>query len=231
MAQPPIQIQISNLHKSYRDGEGKLLHILKGVELSIPQGATVSIVGASGTGKSTFLHLLGALDKADKGEILVESQKLSQLDRDGAAHFRNRVISFVFQFHHLLHDFTALENVMMPLRINNQSAESVQALSERSLQEVGLQDRLHHKPFQLSGGEQQRVAIARAIANSPKILLADEPTGNLDEENGKHIIDLLLRLNKTLGITLVVITHNSALASIMQYQYRMADGLLHPVIE
>lgn len=224
-----IQIEIANLHKSYRDGEGHELHILKGLALQIPQSATVSIVGASGTGKSTFLHLLGGLEKADKGEIRIAGHPLSKMTREETARFRNEQVAFVFQFHHLLQDFTALENVIMPLRINHQPLEQARKTAEALLTKVGLEGRFHHKPFQLSGGEQQRVAIARALANSPKILLTDEPTGNLDQETGQQILELLLQLNEDYGITLIVITHNPKLAGSMQYQYELAEGLLHPV--
>lgn len=231
MTQTPPQIEITNLHKSFRDGEGKILRILKGVELNIEKGSTVSIVGASGTGKSTFLNLLGALDHADEGTITVENHDLSKMGRDEAAEFRNREVSFIFQFHHLLHDFTALENVMIPLRIRNQSEKKMREQATQLLTDVGLADRLKHKPFQLSGGEQQRVAIARALANSPKIILADEPTGNLDEDTGQAILKLLLQLNERYGITLIIITHNSVLAKNMERQYRMADGFLHEISE
>ncbi|MBF0278190.1 MAG: ABC transporter ATP-binding protein [SAR324 cluster bacterium] len=222
-----ILIEVTNLHKSYRDGEGHILHILKGLSLSVNQGATVSIVGASGTGKSTFLHLLGGLDTADEGEIKIAGEDLSKMTREETAKFRNKEIAYVFQFHHLLHDFTALENVAMPLRICNQPTDEANQKAKSLLSNVGLEERFHHKPSQLSGGEQQRVAIARAVANSPKILLTDEPTGNLDQETGQQILELLLRLNVDYGITLIVITHNTALADSMQFHYKLMDGLLH----
>ncbi|MBF0286342.1 MAG: ABC transporter ATP-binding protein [SAR324 cluster bacterium] len=225
----PTQIKVSRLHKSYHDGEGRELHILKGIDLEISKGATVAIVGASGTGKSTFLHLLGALDVADKGKIEIDGDELSEMKRDEIARFRNQQVAFIFQFHHLLNDFTALENVIMPLRINNCPINKANKIAQDLLVKVGLEERLHHKPFQLSGGEQQRVAIARAISNSPQILLADEPTGNLDQETGQQIFNLLLELNRDYNITLIVITHNPALAASMQLQYKMADGLLHPI--
>jgi len=222
-----IQIEVTNLHKSYRDGEGRVLHILKGLSLTVSQGATVSIVGASGTGKSTFLHLLGGLDTADEGDIKIAGGDLSKMTREDTAKLRNQEIAFVFQFHHLLQDFTALENVIMPLRINHQPLDQAEKIAKSLLIKVGLEERFHHKPAQLSGGEQQRVAIARALANSPKVLLTDEPTGNLDQETGQQILDLLLRLNEDYNITLIVITHNPLLATSMQYQYELMDGLLH----
>lgn len=225
-----IQIDINDLHKSYRDGEGRALHILKGLKLRVPAQGTVSIVGASGAGKSTFLNLLGGLERADRGEIRVGGNELSQMTREEMARFRNEQVAFVFQFHHLLQDFTALENVLIPLRISHQPLPQAREKAQSILAKVGLAERLHHKPFQLSGGEQQRVAIARALVNSPKILLTDEPTGNLDQETGQQILELLLQLNADYGITLIVITHNAKLAASMQDRYELAEGLLHPVL-
>ena len=224
-----LQIEINDLHKSYRDGEGHALHILKGLALRVPPRGTVSIVGASGAGKSTFLHLVGGLETPDRGEIRIGGNALSQMTREEMAKFRNEQVAFVFQFHHLLQDFTALENVLIPLRINHQPLPKAREKAESILAKVGLAERFHHKPFQLSGGEQQRVAIARALANSPKILLTDEPTGNLDQETGQQILELLLQLNADYGITLLVITHNAKLAARMDDQYELADGRLHPV--
>ncbi|MGK5091593.1 ABC transporter ATP-binding protein [Deltaproteobacteria bacterium TL4] len=205
------------------------MHILKGLNFSVNAGETVAIVGASGTGKSTFLHLLGGIDQTDQGEILVEDQNLSLMSSNQCALFRNRQIGFIFQFHHLLQDFTALENVMMPLLMGGSSLSTAQPSAMEILSEMGLRDRVLHKSSQLSGGEQQRVAIARAIINSPKILLADEPTGNLDQETGQQVIDLLLNLNKRRGITLIMITHNPRIAELMQFQYQMKDGILHKI--
>ncbi len=229
MIKEDIQIEVTNLHKSYHDGEGRILRILKGLTFQAPKAATVSIMGTSGVGKSTFLHLLGGLDKADSGEIRIEEKELSKMTSEEIARFRNEQVAFVFQFHHLLQDFTALENVVMPLLIKHKPREFAQKEAKKLLMKVGLKGRYNHKPFQLSGGEQQRVAIARAISNSPKILLTDEPTGNLDQETGQQIVDLLLHLNREYGITLIVITHNPTLASSMEFQYELADGLLHPI--
>lgn len=229
MTREDIQIEVTNLHKSYHDGEGRILRILKGLTLRVPKAATLAIVGSSGVGKSTFLHLLGGLDKADSGEIRIEEKVLSQMRREEIARFRNEKVAFVFQFHHLLQDFTALENVIMPLRINHKPWEVARKEAKELLIKVGLNGRFNHKPSQLSGGEQQRVAIARALSNSPKILLTDEPTGNLDQETGQQIVDLLLHFNKEYGITLIVITHNPTLATSMDFQYELADGLLHPI--
>lgn len=222
-----MQIQVANLHKTYFDGVGHHLHILRGLTFEASAGSTISIIGASGTGKSTFLHILGALDNADEGSIQIEGTELSSLNRDQTAVFRNQFFGIIFQFHQLLHDFSALDNVMMPLLINGRSAGSAKRKAKEVLAEVGLGKRLSHKPNQLSGGEQQRVAIARAIVNSPKILLADEPTGNLDQETGDQVFNLILKLNKEYGITLIMITHNPLLASTLQHQYRMENGLLN----
>jgi len=221
------QIHVSGLHKTYLDGEGKKLHILKGLNFNISSGSTVAIIGASGTGKSTFLHLLGALEGVEEGSIQIKGTSLNALSREARAEFRNKEIGFIFQFHQLLQDFNAQENVMLPLLIHGWSHEKALARSISLLKKVGLENRLTHKPSQLSGGEQQRVAIARAIVNSPSILLADEPTGNLDRETGNYIMELLLTLNSDEGITIIMITHNPILASRMQHQYRMENGLLH----
>jgi lipoprotein-releasing system ATP-binding protein len=210
--QGPI-IRVSDLHKRYRDAEGRDLHILRGVSLEVEAGDTVSIMGASGAGKSTFLHLIGALDRPDQGRVEVDGRDLAALDSGQGAAFRNETIGFVFQFHHLLMDFTALENVMMPMWIKAGRTLPLREAARGLLAEVGLADRASHKPAQLSGGEQQRLAIARAIANRPKVLLADEPTGNLDEETGTRVSDLLLRLNREHGLTLVLVTHNAAFAA------------------
>lgn len=219
-------IQVKNLHKSYVDGVGQKLTVLRGVNLSISQGTTSSIVGASGTGKSTLLHLLGGLEKIEDGEIQIAGRSLHTMTRSEISQFRNQEIGFVFQFHQLLQDFTALENVFLPSRINGMSPQQSRDNAISLLERVGLSDRIHHKPAQLSGGEQQRVAIARAIANSPQLILADEPTGNLDPETGQHILELLLDLHKKQEITLVIITHDLAIASIMQNQYSMKKGQL-----
>jgi lipoprotein-releasing system ATP-binding protein len=220
-------IAIRDLHKKYRDGKGNVLHILKGIDLEIAEQDTVSIMGASGAGKSTLLHLIGALDQGDQGSISIGGMELSQLGADQSALFRNETIGFVFQFHHLLMDFTALENVMMPMWIKARRTVACQDAALQLLQEVGIADRAHHRPSQLSGGEQQRLAIARAIANKPRILLADEPTGNLDKETGEKVSDLLQRLNRELGLTLILVTHNQQIAAQMSRQYVLERGKLH----
>ncbi|MBC8260048.1 MAG: ABC transporter ATP-binding protein [SAR324 cluster bacterium] len=222
-----MQIQVSNLHKSYIDGEGRKLHILRGLDFEAKSGSTVAIVGASGTGKSTLLHAIGTLEAIDEGQLRLDDRDLTSFTRDQAAKFRNDEVGFIFQFHQLLQDFTALENVMIPQLIQGQNTETVRKNALDLLEKVGLAERSGHKPTQLSGGEQQRVAIARALVNQPRIILADEPTGNLDNETGEQIMEILLRLNQENDTTLVMITHNTDLASAMQYQHRMENGQLH----
>ena len=220
-------IAIRGLHKNYQDGLGNVLHILRGIDLEIAPADTVSIMGASGAGKSTLLHLIGALDQLDQGSIRIGGVELSELNGEKSAQFRNETIGFVFQFHHLLMDFTALENVMMPIWIKARRTLASQEEAFALLEEVGIADRAHHKPSQLSGGEQQRLAIARAIANKPKILLADEPTGNLDQETGERVSELLQRLNRELGLTLILVTHNHPFAAQMTRQFVLEQGKLH----
>ena len=222
-----MQIQVSNLHKSYIDGEGLKLHILRGLNFEAKSGSTVAIVGTSGTGKSTFLHTIGLLEGIDEGKLYLDGSDLANLNRDQAAQFRNEKVGFIFQFHQLLQDFTALENVMIPQLIQGKNTGIVQKYAFELLEKVGLSERAGHKPTQLSGGEQQRVAIARALVNRPRIILADEPTGNLDQETGEQVMEILLRLNRENKTTLVMITHNTNLASAMQYQHRMENGQLH----
>ena len=222
-----MQIQVSNLHKSYIDGEGLKLHILQGLNFEAKSGSTVAIVGASGTGMSTFLHTIGMLEGIDEGQLYLDGSDLANLNRDQAAQFRNEKVGFIFQFHQLLQDFTALENVMIPQLIQGKNTGIVRKYAFELLEKVGLSERAGHKPTQLSGGEQQRVAIARALVNRPRIVLADEPTGNLDQETGEQVMEILLRLNRENETTLVMITHNASLASAMQYKHRMENGQLH----
>ena len=197
-----MKIEVSNLNKSYYDGEGHKLHILKGLNFEIISGSTAAIVGASGTGKSTFMHTLGTLESIDHGNLNLGEKDLTSFTRNQAAKFRNESIGFIFQFHQLLNDFSALENVMIPGLINGVTTGIVKKYATNLLDKVGLAERAFHKPSQLSGGEQQRVAIARALINKPRIVLADEPTGNLDEETGVQVMDILLRLNREHKTTL-----------------------------
>ena len=225
MNTPPF-IAVTGLHKNYVDGEGRLLQILRGLDLQVSQGDTVAIMGPSGAGKSTLLHLIGALDRPDGGRIAVGGQEISGLAGEAAARFRNETVGFVFQFHHLLMDFTALENVLMPIWIRSGRTDAGRGKAEALLDQVGLAGRVSHRPAQLSGGEQQRVAIARAIINEPKILLADEPTGNLDTKNSEIVLEMLRRLNKDLGQTVVMITHNPEATTYFDRVVHMRDGVL-----
>lgn len=203
---------------------GAELEILKGINLEIKSGESVAIVGASGSGKSTLLGLLAGLDEASDGRVLIGDTDLGQLDEDGRALFRGREIGFVFQSFQLLPALTALENVMLPLELKGQSDARSQA--EHFLQRVELTERMAHYPRQMSGGEQQRVAIARAFAASPTILFADEPTGNLDTRTGSHIVDLLFELNREQGTTLILVTHDKALAERCERQFELSAGAL-----
>ena len=222
-----MHLQLENLHKSYLDGEGRTLHILRGVDLRLEQpGQTAAIVGASGTGKSTLLHLIGLLDQPDQGRVLLDDKDLSLLSQDAQARYRNTQLGFIFQFHQLLQDFSALENVMMPALVQGQSHSQSRKRASELLEQVGLGERLLHKPSQLSGGEQQRVAIARALTNRPRLLLADEPTGNLDQENESQVLDTLLRCCADGQTTMLMITHNPQLATTLQQCYRLQDGRL-----
>ena len=202
------------------------LAVLKGVDISINKGEIVSIVGSSGAGKSTLLHILGTLDKADKGQIILNGQHLETLGGSKLAAFRNRHIGFVFQFHHLLPEFTALENVCIPGWIAGDKKKEVVIKATKLLKTLGLGDRLENKPQQLSGGEQQRVAVARALINSPSIVMADEPTGNLDSANAKELHQLFIELRNTFNQTFLIVTHNEELAKMSDRILMMKDGLM-----
>ncbi len=218
-------IRIENLRKSY-DLNGKTIEVLKGVDLELSPGERVSIVGKSGVGKSTFLHVLGTLDRPSSGKIFYDGEEVFRFNDRRLARFRNRTIGFVFQFHYLLPDFSALENVMIPLKIHRTSPEEARERARKLLEQVELGHRLDHKPGELSGGEQQRVALARALVMNPKVLLADEPTGNLDGQTSEGIHDLLEELNRTYRTTLVVVTHNQSLADRMDRQLRLHGGVI-----
>ncbi len=224
-----MQIQVSNLHKSYIDGEGLKLHILRGLNFEAKSGSTVAIVGTSGTGKSTFLHTIGMLEGIDEGQLYLDGSDLANLTRDQAAQFRNEKVGFIFQFHQLLQDFTALENVMIPQLIQGKNTGIVRKYAFELLEKVGLSERAGHKPTQLSGGEQQRVAIARALVNRPRIVLADEPTGNLDFDTAEQIYQLLRALNKTVNTSFVIVTHDLTLAARMDRQLCLQHGRLAPL--
>jgi lipoprotein-releasing system ATP-binding protein len=211
------------IHKMYAQGSGQL-HILKGVDLNIYENEALCIVGASGAGKSTLLHILGALDSPDEGEVLFKEQSLFKMSDEQLAHYRNRSLGFVFQFHHLLAEFTAIENVILPARLRGLSPQEAATKAQNLLVKVGLAERLHHFPSQLSGGELQRVAIARALVNDPEILFADEPTGNLDSRNGQMVQEIFFDLIKQMKITLVVVTHDIKFAERFPRLLRMQDG-------
>jgi lipoprotein-releasing system ATP-binding protein len=216
-------IQVQKLFKSYGNGT-KRVEVLTGVDLTFSQGEKAAIVGASGVGKTTLLHVLGALDRPTSGKILYEGKDIYTLNAKNLALFRNREIGFVFQFHHLLPEFNALENTMMPCLIQGIPKEESASRAEAILTLVGLKERLSHKPGELSGGEQQRVAVARALVLEPKVLLADEPTGNLDTKTGESVFDLLQELNQIKGVTLIVVTHNLRLAEKLSRQIQLIDG-------
>jgi lipoprotein-releasing system ATP-binding protein len=219
-------IEARALNKQYGEGE-QAIHVLTDLDLSIRPQECIAIVGESGVGKSTLLHVLGMLDQPDTGQVLLDGQDLFALPEPERAALRNREIGFIFQFHHLLPDFTALENVTMPGLIAELSWAEAREQAKAMLVQVGLADRLTHRPGELSGGEQQRVAVARALVMKPRLILADEPTGNLDPATGDGVLQLLLDLNQRLGVTMVVVTHNEKLAAAMDRTLRMANGKLH----
>jgi lipoprotein-releasing system ATP-binding protein len=222
-----VAVHAAGLGKTYQDGVRRV-EVLKGIDLEVEPGEMVAIVGPSGSGKSTLLHLLGALDRPDLGEVEIGGQRLAGLSGAALAGFRNRTIGFVFQFHQLLPDFTALENVMLPGRIAGRDPEQVLASARGLLLEVGLKERLDHFPNQLSGGERQRVALCRALALEPPLLLADEPTGNLDPDSGEHVFQLLLDLQARHRTTGILVTHNPEIAKRCTRILRLDGGVLQP---
>lgn len=212
-------LEAKNIFKNYQQ-----LQVLKGVDIHVNQGEVVSIVGSSGAGKSTLLHILGTLDAADSGEIILNNQKLSALTGNKLASFRNKNIGFVFQFHHLLPEFTALENVCIPGWVASKKKQEVENRAIELLTILGLQHRLQNKPNQLSGGEQQRVAVARALINNPSIVMADEPTGNLDSANAKELHQLFINLRQQFNQAFLIVTHNEELAKMSDRIVHMKDG-------
>jgi lipoprotein-releasing system ATP-binding protein len=222
-----VAVRATGLTKTYQDGVRRV-EVLKGIDLAVEPGELVAIVGPSGSGKSTLLHLLGALDRPDAGAVEIGGRSLAGLSGARLAEFRNRTIGFVFQFHQLLPDFTALENVMLPGRIAGMEPPRVLERARGLLVEVGLAERLDHFPSQLSGGERQRVALCRALALEPPLLLADEPTGNLDPESGETVFELLLALQARHGTTGVLVTHNPEIARRCTRTLRLDGGVLHP---
>lgn len=212
-------LSAKNIYKNYGQ-----LAVLKGVDIEIAKGEIVSISGSSGAGKSTLLHILGTLDTADKGEIFLDNERIDTLKRKKLAAFRNKHVGFVFQFHHLLPEFTALENICIPGWIAGRKKKEVKEKAETLLNILGLQNRGEHKPNQLSGGEQQRVAVARALINNPSIVMADEPTGNLDSANAKELHNLFIDLRKKFDQTFLIVTHNEELAQMSDRILHMKDG-------
>ncbi len=216
-------LEVRDVYKSFGTGAAKV-EVLKGIDLRVEEGETIALVGASGAGKSTLLHLLGTLDRPTSGKVLFRNDDVFQMGDRALAYFRNRTIGFVFQFHHLLPEFSALENTMMPMLISGMSREEAGKIAAGILADVGLAHRLTHKPGELSGGEQQRVAIARSLVMSPQLLLADEPTGNLDLKTSDEIHDVLAGIHREKGITLIIVTHNEKLAARMGKTVRLVDG-------
>lgn len=221
-------LEARGLRKTYRSGETGELDVLVDVNLEVHRGEVVAVVGASGAGKSTLLHLLGALDDSTGGDILLDSCSYHSLSASAKDALRSDKLGFVFQFHHLLREFSALENVMMPLRIAGLDENAARSRAEESLARVGLAGRMAHRPSQLSGGEQQRCAVARALVNDPKVVLADEPSGNLDEHNAARLHDLLFELARDLETALVMVTHNRVLSERADRVMLLANGRLQP---
>lgn len=225
MLEQPI-VQLSALSKSYPATAGRRIEILKGIELTLASGDSLAVVGASGIGKSTLLQILGTLDRPDSGRMFFRGMDVFAMNNDRLAKFRNQSVGFVFQFHHLLPEFTAVENVMMPVLIRGETREQAHRKAVTILERVGLDQRLEHRVTDLSGGEQQRVALARALILRPVLLLADEPTGNLDKKTGGQIHKLLMELNREMQMTLVIVTHNPDLALLMARRLTIVDGQL-----
>ena len=218
-------IQCQNVGKTYDDGSLKV-EVLRNIDFQVASGEGIGIIGASGSGKSTLLHILGGLDKPTSGEVKIQGQGLNNLSQVAIGRLRNRHLGFVYQFHHLLPEFSALENVMMPLLVARKSRAEAQAAAAEILEKVGLGSRKTHRPGELSGGERQRAAIARALVTKPDCLLADEPTGNLDRKNATHALEMMLELKRELGTALIVVTHDEQLAKRFDRVLTMDDGSL-----
>lgn len=222
-------LEAQRLSKTYVGGDGGAIVVLDAIDLQVARGEMVAIIGSSGAGKSTLLHLLGALDRPTAGRVLIDGRPVDGLDDAALSALRNRTVGFVFQFHHLLREFTALENVMMPLRIGGADEEQARRRASGLLERVGLAGRVQHRPAALSGGEQQRTAVARALAHDPAVLLADEPSGNLDHQNSERLHDLFAELARELELGMVVVTHNRSLAARADRVLQLEDGRLTQV--
>ena len=220
-----IALELKKINKTYK-GKTENIHILKDLDLKVYEGEFISILGKSGSGKSTLLNVIGMLDSFDEGEIFIEEKKIDRNNFKNIDEIKNKKIGFVFQFHYLLPEFTALENVMLPALLKNENKKEIEERAKDLLIEVGLKDRFNHKPSELSGGEKQRVAISRALINDPEILLADEPTGNLDEETSENIHNLFKKINVKKKQTIIVVTHSKELSNITNKKYHMKGGRL-----
>lgn len=219
-------LEARELSRTFIGGDGNPLNVLRGINLTVEKGKMIAIVGESGSGKSTFLQLLGALDKPSSGQVFLGGISVTGRSEEELAAIRNRTVGFVFQFHHLLREFSALENVILPMRIGGMEGKEADDRARYLLDRVGLSSRLHHRPGELSGGEQQRTAVARALANQPGIVLADEPSGNLDHSNGERLHDLLVEVVNDLAVSLIVVTHNVGLANRADLVYKLDEGKL-----
>lgn len=223
-------LKVVNIHKSFYDSK-KRVDVLKGIDLEVCTGETVSIMGVSGSGKTTLLQIIGSLDKPTDGDVLFKNTSIFNKSANDLAGFRNANIGFIFQAHHLLMEFDLVENVMLPAVISGMDKKRAGEKAIKLLNEVGLYDKLSNKPSELSGGEQQKVAVARALIMSPPLVLADEPTGNLDSRSGEVIMNLLLQFNNRLGITIIMVTHNELFAKMMLKRYRISDGVLFQIAD
>lgn len=219
-------VEVKDICRSFKESDGSELEILKNISFTIQKGDKVALMGASGSGKTTLLQIIGGLDRQTSGEIWIDGNECGRLSSKELAKFRNETLGYIFQFHHLLSDFKAIENVAMPGIIGGMSRKEASERAKKYLEMVGLSERLEHHPAELSGGERQRVALARALFNSPSLLLADEPTGNLDSENSQHFLDIISDLNKNEGQTVLIATHDNRVADAMDYCLIIEDGVV-----